>query len=218
MNEFLKKLGVPVVSAVLGGALVLVGLKLQPNLSQNSAGASESEANQIHPLSADRDEILKKQSERQSQFRNIFNDRFFGPRDPFAEMQKMSQQMEKRMKEFNEDHNFEKNPFDFWYSQQLNGGSIEDIAKRQDDNFVYYEIKVGDFNLTSLNTKVEQGQIRVTGSVEKRDEPGESGNIQSYFKSSFARTFPLPEGVDANKMETISEKDKIILKFPKLKT
>ena len=47
--------------------------------------------------------------------------------------------------------------FDSWYSDDFGRGSIEDISKREDDLYIYYEIKVEDLNLTSLNTKIENG-------------------------------------------------------------
>jgi HSP20 family molecular chaperone IbpA len=213
MKSFLKKLAVPVVSAIigaiLGGVIVLLGLQFAPSLSKKQPSS--------RAFPSDIDDILKKQTDIQSEFNSIFNDNFFGQRDPFAEMKKMRKQMEKRMQEFNGENHVGKNPFDSWYSEKFGGGSIEDISKHEDDNFVYYDIKVEDLNLTSISTKVENGHISITGSVEKKDETGENGNFHSYFKSTFARTLPLPEGVDANKMETVPEKDKVTLKFPKLK-
>ncbi len=219
MRELIKKLAVPLISAVLGGAIVLVGLKLMPNLSQKMVSSNEQKQAPAHTSSTPNiDDILKKQTDIQNQFNNMFNDDFFGQRDPFAQMKKMRKEMEKRMEEFTGENQVTKNPFDSWYSEKFGGGSIEDVSMRQDDSFVYYDIKIENLNLTSLNTKIENGHISVTGSVEKRDDSNENGNFHSYFKSTFVRTFPVPEGVDTNKMETIPEKDKITLKFPKLKT
>lgn len=89
--------------------------------------------------------------------------------------------------------------------------------------FITTFIKVNDLNSTSVNTKIENGYITITGTVEKKsgsdDKKNDSGfSSQSIYKSTFNRTFPLPEHVDQNRMEMSPEKDKIVLKFPKVKT
>ncbi|MGZ3691073.1 MAG: Hsp20/alpha crystallin family protein, partial [Pseudobdellovibrio sp.] len=112
------------------------------------------------------------------------------------------------------------NPFDSWFSDKFGGGSVYDISKREDDSFVYYDIKVGDLNSTSINTKIENGYVSISGTEEKKSGPEvKEGNAstQSIFKSSFSRTFPLPGNVDQAKMQMLTEKDKVVLKFPKKK-
>lgn len=98
-------------------------------------------------------------------------------------------------------------PIDSWFPNKIGESPINDILKREDDNSVYYDIKVDDIQSTAINTKVENGYITITGTTEKK----------RFYKSTFNRTFPIPEQVDPNKMEMVSEKDKITLKFPKIK-
>lgn len=219
MKAVFKKITIPVASAVLGGAIVLAGLHFSPSLSRKLV-ASDSQQKQGRSAPLGIDDIVRKQADIDNDFNSFFNDDFFGQRDPFEQMKKMRKEMEQRMENFGKQSNTTKNPFDFWYSNKFGGGSIEDISKREDDNFVYYDIKVENLNLTSINTKVENGNISITGSVEKKEDSGDKDGSSSrvYFRSTFARSFPLPEGVDANKMETNADKDKITLKFPKLKT
>ncbi len=125
--------------------------------------------------------------------------------DPFEELQKMRQQFEKR------------SMTDSWFSNKLD--SNNDISEREDDNFIYYDIKVDDVNATSINTNIENGYITISGTTEKKSESKDKDNsAQSIFKSTFHRTFPLPENVEPNKMQMLTAKDKIILKFPKIKT
>lgn len=81
-----------------------------------------------------------------------------------------------------------------------------ELSQREDEKFIYYDVHVADLNSTSINTKVENGYITISGTTEKT----------SYFKSSFNRTFPVPDHVDSNKMEMSSEGDKVVLRFPKL--
>ncbi|MEN0059796.1 MAG: Hsp20 family protein [Bdellovibrio sp.] len=216
MKPLLKKILVPIVSAVMGGAIVVAALKMSPNLRSKIEG-SESK----NPVTADPvfDDILKKQQGIRQNFDNLFNDDFFGGSDPFEDMKKMREQMDKRMEKFGIKPHSMTNPFDSWFSDKFGGGTVNDISKREDDNFVYYDIKIEDLNSTSINTKIENGYITITGTVEKKSgSDGEESSSQSIYKSTFNRTFPLPENVDENKMEMTPEKNKITLKFPKRNT
>lgn len=192
MNPYLKSIGIPAVAAVIGGAIVVAALKMSPTLR---AKIDAPEANPPETSDLVFDDILSKQQEIRQHFDNIFNDDFFSGSDPF----------------------------DSWFSDKFGGGSVYDIAKREDADFVYYDIRISDLNSTSVNTKIENGYITITGTVEnqsgsddKKDEAGLSS--QNIYKSTFNRTFPLPEHIDQNKMEMIPDKDKIVLKFPKVKT
>lgn len=218
MKPYLKNIGIQAVSAVVGGAIVVGALKMSPTLRAKVENQGDT-----HPESRDMifDDIINKQNGIQQHFDNIFNDDFFGGSDPFDDMKKMREQMRKRMDALDKT-SLMKNPFDSWFSDKFGGGSVDDIAKREDDDFVYYDIKVNDLNSTSVNTKIENGYITITGTVEKKsgsdDKKDDSGfSLQSIYKSTFNRTFPLPEHVDQDKMEMIPEKDKIVLKFPKVK-
>lgn len=218
MKPLLKKILVPVISAVVGGAVVIAAFKMSPTLrSKIDASASRP------PLTSDSlfDEILKKQQSIRQNFDSLFDDEFFGSSDPFADMKKMREQMDKRMETFGIKPHSMMNPFDSWFSDKFGGGSVHDISKREDDGFVYYDIQIKDLNSTSINTQIENGYITISGTVEKKSGSGEEydgTSSQSVYQSTFSRTFPLPENVDGNKMEMIPEKDKIVLKFPKLIT
>ncbi|MBX7231483.1 MAG: Hsp20 family protein [Bdellovibrionales bacterium] len=219
MKPYLKSIGIPAISAVVGGAIVVLAMKMSPTLR-----AKIETPEVTHPESRDMvfDDIIKKQKGIQQHFDNIFNDDFFGGSDPFDDMKKMREQMRKRM-DMLDNPGPMTNPFDSWFSDKFGGGSVDDIAKREDDDFVYYDIKVNDLNSTSVNTKIENGYITITGTVEKKsgsdDKKNDSGfSSQSIYKSTFNRTFPLPDHVDQNRMEMSPEKDKIVLKFPKVKT
>lgn len=97
------------------------------------------------------------------------------------------------------------------------------IVEREDGDAVYYDIKVPNVSTTSISTKVENGYVTITGTTEKKsgesDNDNESDDFSSMsvFQSNFSRTFPVPENVDPNKMQMTSEKDKIVLMFPKVK-
>lgn len=219
MKPNFKNIVIPAISALVGGVAVVAALKVSPNL--RSKLDSPRSNNQIESHDQIYDDILKEQKGIRRHFDHLFDDDFFGKSDPFAEMKKMREQMEKRMDELDGHSRSMTNPFDSWFSDKFGGGSVNDISKREDDKYVYYDIKVDDVKSTSINTKIENGYITITGTQEKKTgstDKGESDNAmaESYFKSSFNRTFPIPEHVDANKMEMLQEKNKIVLKFPKL--
>lgn len=219
MKPILKSVIVPTVSAVAGGVAVVAALKMSPTL-RSKIGESEAKPSVSRDMIFD--DILTKQKDIHHQFDSIFNDDFFGSSDPFEDMKKMREQMRKRM-EMVEKPGSTSNPFDSWFSDKFGGGSVDDIAKREDDDFVYYDIKIHDLNSTSINTKIENGYITITGTVEKKngadDKKDDVGfSARSIFKSTFNRTFPIPENVDQNKMEMLPEKDKVVLKFPKVKS
>lgn len=212
MKPILKISLISIASAIVGGAIVFGALKYSP-LFGTKAKAEKSSPDAVY------DDILKKQEGIQHKFNSLFDDNFFNQKDPFEEMKRMRKQMEKRMEEFWTGRHSMSNPFDSWFSDKFGGGTIDDISKREDGDFVYYDIQVDDINATSINTKIENGYITITGSLEKKSQSAENDNSsKSAFKSTFNRTFPLPEHVDQNKMEMIPEKDKIILRFPKLKS
>ncbi len=212
MKPILKTSLISLGSAIVGGAAVFGALGYSPFIHSKI----ESERPNREAVY---DDILKRQQGIQHKFDSLFDDNFFNQNDPFEEMKQMRKQMEKRMEGFGDNRHSMSNPFDSWFSDKFGGGTINDISKREDNDFVYYDIQVNDVNATSINTKIENGYITITGSLEKKSQSSDNDNsIQGVFKSTFNRTFPLPEHVDQNKMQMTPEKDKIVLKFPKLKS
>jgi HSP20 family molecular chaperone IbpA len=90
---------------------------------------------------------------------------------------------------------------------------VGQLSQREDDKFVYFDLEVEDLKSTSIQSKVENGYLTVSGVVEKKNT---DENVQHSFKSEFHRTFPLPEGIDTKKMEVISEGHRVTFKFPKV--
>ncbi len=189
------------VGVIVGGAAVFAVLKYNPSMRAKLDRA------------AIVDDIAKHQNDIQDQFDSLFNDDFFGASNPLEEMKKMRQNIEDRLHQ--RGRSGVGNPFDSWFSNKFGGGTINDIAEREDDKFVYYDIKISDLQSTSVDTKIKDGYITVSGITEKKND---DANEQSVYKSTFSRTFPLPAHVDQGKMEMIPDKDKIVLKFPKLQT
>lgn len=144
-------------------------------------------------------------------FDQFFNDDFFGrSRDPFEEMRRMRERMAKEFKEPSEGESL----FDSWYGKRF-GGAAAEITKREDDKFVYYDVSVKGLEANKLNAKVENGQIEISGEINQKTE--DLGQ-RSEMRSSFHRSFPAPPNVDPNKVQMEQQKEKLVLKFPKLFT
>jgi HSP20 family molecular chaperone IbpA len=210
MKPILKNSIISLISAFAGGALVFGATKYDPSFQGKAESKEKPSRETIY------DDILNRQKAIQQEFDDFFDDQFFNQQDPFEEMKKMRSQMEERMRDSGPGNRAKGNPFDFWFTDKFGGGSIDDISRREDGEFVYYDIKVDDVNATSLSTKIENGYITITGTLEKRSAAND-GSDESVFKSTFNRTFPLPEHIDQKNMQVSPEKDKIVLKFPKLK-
>lgn len=92
-----------------------------------------------------------------------------------------------------------------------------EIAQKEDDRFLYFEIKLEGVDSQSLQTHVENGLLTISGDVKKSIKSDNNNQaMQSFFQSSFSRTFPLPENVNSERMEIINESNKIVLKLPKI--
>lgn len=116
--------------------------------------------------------------------------------DPFDDIKQMKTQM---FNQFNRLDNFQ-----------------DDIAgamkEREDDKYIYYEIDTENQTPKELKVNVQGGQLSITGKIESKNESDDSS---SFYSSSFHRSFPVPENVDADKMRMEQENNKIVLKFPK---
>jgi HSP20 family molecular chaperone IbpA len=132
--------------------------------------------------------------------------------DPIEEIAQMRERMKQRMQDFNGRHSYHNLSASLSQAQ----ASANDIAKREDNSFVYYDVKVDPVN-TAVNTKIENGYLTVVGTSEKKSESNTANSkAKSEFNSAFSNKFLLPKNVDANKMQMTYEKDKVVLKFPKI--
>lgn len=212
-------------SALLGGLIVAGVILWNPTLVTGSPQVSterdQNESIILNPPSTEKDLVESMDKYRKdilSQFDSFFNDDFFSQDDPFEAMRKFRQRMEKNGPDFN-NPSFS-TPFDSWFGNKFGGGTVQDIEKSEDENFVFYDIKVKDLKGTAINTKVESGYLTITGQIESKntEQDEDSGfSNSSVFSSTFSRTFPLPADVDEDSMEMESKQNKIVIKFPKKK-
>lgn len=202
MTSKRRSLLIALPSFILGSLVALVLVKVKPELFFNSTKLAQTDV--FHDFANRERELFQR-------FNDQFGNDFFRHNDPFEEMKKFREEMGQG---FAPDENgaFLKDPFDRWFGKKFGGGTINDISQREDRDFVYYDIQVDDVQGTSVDTKVEDGYIVISGKQERKSKEG-----NSIFESNFKRTFPVPSNVDPAKMQTTLENGKIVLKFPKLK-
>jgi HSP20 family molecular chaperone IbpA len=129
-----------------------------------------------------------------SVFDEFFDDDFFNrAHDPFEQMSQMRNRITK-------DFNF-------------GGGDAGEIKRREDKDFVYYDIGIKGIDKKNFNFKIADGQISISGQVENKSEENGTG---TYFSSSFHRSFPVPQDVDGKRVQVDQDKDRVILKFPRI--
>jgi len=147
----------------------------------------------------------------------IFNDEFFEKQDlPFESMKKMRAEMEKLFNEYlgsSESFKF----FDNWYQHRF-GGTIFDIVQEEDEDFIYYKIKIQDIDEKNVEVKIENNQVLISANKEVIDAIDENGTKKiNTFKQRFERIFPTPKDVDVDKATILTQKDLITISFPKKK-
>lgn len=145
-----------------------------------------------------------------SVFNQFYNDDFFNQsRDPFEQMKQMRSHL---MKQFDEPDRGA-GVFDSWFQGRFGGGNIGDIKRREDKDFGYYDVAIEGLDKRDFNFKIADGQISISGRLKKMSDENGSG---TYFSSSFHRSFPVPAGVDAKKVQIEQDQNRVTLKFPKV--
>lgn len=148
---------------------------------------------------------------------SFFNDDFFrSSKSPFEEMRRMQKSM---MKQFGfQDDDSDGGFFGSWFKKKFGGGNPGDIQTREDEDFVYYDVIIKDLSNKKLDIRVEDGQIKISGTIEKKSEnKGKNESSRHFSSSTFHRSFPVPYGVDSTRVEMEHDGDKIIIKLPKVK-
>jgi HSP20 family protein len=163
------------------------------------------------------DKLSNQEGSMDKTFDSFFNDDFFrSSKSPFEEMRRMQESMMRQFDQFDSDPGG--GMFGSWFKKRFGGGEPGDIQTREDDDFIYYDVVIKDLSNKKLDIKVESGQIMISGTIEKRsDDKGKQGNSSQFYSSTFHRSFPIPYGVDGDRVQMEQEDEKIIIKFPKIK-
>jgi HSP20 family molecular chaperone IbpA len=140
--------------------------------------------------------------------------------DPFAQMDKMHDQMRKRMGKAFGGSLLGGSMFDnnFFNADDLGDMSSDGlrIEEHEDDDFKYVEIIADGIDKDSININISNGMISVSGEIKKtEDNQGQSGRSMSSFVSKFSRSFNIPYGVSEENVKIETEENKIVIKFSK---
>jgi HSP20 family molecular chaperone IbpA len=195
MRSYLRSMLIGLAGFVLGGAAVYAfqSRGVPPEYGRASYHSDKPIVSALQ-LPKNDESAPQNQATAQARTEEEAEDAFLG-QDPFTAMRKMREQMEKEMRA----------GVGAGMGFDMESGGAE-ITAKEDAKSVSYEIK--DVVGGTLNTQVSNGMLTVSGESKQIH-----GSIS--MQSSFQRSFSLPPNVDAAKMETISEKDKVVLRFPK---
>jgi HSP20 family molecular chaperone IbpA len=151
-------------------------------------------------------------------FDRYFDDDFFSNRsDPFEEMERMQQQLDKLLsgnsgKLFND-------TWEGWFDDRFFGGSSGiniDTAEKKDAYII--TINIPNLKENKINIQIGKDGISIDGdfsqTIEKRDNDGNVINKHEMFKS-ISRTIPVPDGVDTDEAVIDQNGDNIIIRLPK---
>ncbi len=135
--------------------------------------------------------------------------------DSFSRMRKMMQAQSEMMNQMMNSLVTDKDFADF--GSGLNSGP--ELVRKDENSEVHYELNMEGVDRNSLNIKVENGMISVSGQS-RIENIREENNMKSKSVSisSFSKSIPVPEGVESNSFK-VEEKDEktLLLKFKKVK-
>ncbi|MES2604924.1 MAG: Hsp20/alpha crystallin family protein [Pseudomonadota bacterium] len=161
-------------------------------------------------------------------------DPLWGGQDPFAEMQRMQQQMHQHMQDlmsgfgmgnFGMDPNgsslFDMDPFQgglgFGSSMGFGGEPDFDFTETSDNYQVSISIPQG--SNVEISTSTQGNNLTIEGKVTvEQDGQNNGGGFRSTQTRQFARTLQLPEDVDPLGVKNETQGDKVVITIPKKKT
>lgn len=132
-------------------------------------------------------------------------------REERAEIEQLNEELQQNHDRFQltPDQGFEDSDFPNSFSEESYGLKqflVQDINRREDGKFVYYEVPL-------VNEKGEKLELKVTvkdGMIEITEKAsGKNHQLES------TRTFSLEPGLIESRAQVINEKDKVVIKIPK---
>jgi HSP20 family molecular chaperone IbpA len=155
------------------------------------------------------------QSQLTTLYDDLFDKKFFSQsRSPVLQMEKKREDMDKFFSSSLQD--FPKVTFKDWYGSKF-GGNIGEMKYDEDSKFVTYKVDLSGIDPETLKTDISGGQVTISASGSKMQAQEEEGVSQkTNFQQSFHRSFPVPEGVDPNRVEIKQSGNELIIKFPKV--
>jgi HSP20 family molecular chaperone IbpA len=144
-------------------------------------------------------EGLKEDQEKVDELMSDFFDRnfFMEEDDPFRAMEEIRKKLLDSFEGQDPFKNGFSKSYDDWFKGQFGDAEDLQIKKREDSKAVYFDIDLSNLDKKSLEVKVESGMVRISGTrVIKKESKSASGSSSSITKSTFVRSFPVPDKVD----------------------
>lgn len=140
------------------------------------------------------------------------------PTDPFAKMDQIQDQMKKSMNRVFSSGSFGSRFFDDdLFSSSFKTNQIE-IDQYEDDHYKYIEVLAEGVDQDSININISNGIVSISGQIKKENKSsGSNHHSMSSFVSSFSQSFNIPDRVKEDGAQIDTDKNKIIIKFPKEK-
>lgn len=145
--------------------------------------------------------------------------------DPFSQMDKIHDQMRKRMDKVFENSMLGGSAFggsffdrSFFDSDLFGNVAFDDvkIEEHEDDRYKYIEILADGIDKNSLNITIEDGMVSISGEISKTDDnQSQNSRSVSSYVSKFSKSFSIPYGVDEDKVKIDAKDNKVVIKFPK---
>ena len=154
----------------------------------------------------------------------FFDDRFFDrSRDPFTEMDRMQKRLEEELYHFRgeelglPDSSWFEGRFDEWFRNRFGDRDAGAISMHEDDEFIYYELELGEEVNGDVNVTVDDDYITVTAQTQSGSSKQESGSSYTTRSlSSLNQRFPLPANGDPNSVEIDHEGSTVTIRIGKL--
>lgn len=149
----------------------------------------------------------------------------FGGNDPFADMQRMQQEMHERMQQMMQGFGmnmpmFDMDPFQGGpgFSSNMGFGAQPDFAFDEGQDEYVVTVKIPDGSNVEINTDVHGDELTIQGKVTvEQNNQGNGGGFSSVQTQQFARTLTLPGDVDVLGITNETVGDEIHIKLPKQK-
>jgi HSP20 family molecular chaperone IbpA len=131
--------------------------------------------------------------------------------DPFAELDRMQQQMDHMMQSslFNMGAGMRGSQFNFQSAQP-------DFRVEEDDDAYYVHITVPEGSELELSSQLDGQTLTVSGTVTSSQNNSANGMTRNFRRSSqFTRQIPLGKPVDSLAMSTESDGQRVLITLPK---
>lgn len=142
--------------------------------------------------------------------------------DPFSRMEKIHKQMRKRFDEsynniFSDDF-FSKDIFNFNWENKLLSKEIQ-VQEFEDDEYKYIELYIEGMAENTIDISISNGIVSISGEMgENKSDHSLNYRSMSSYISRFSRSFNVPENVKEGDAKIDTDENKVIIKFPKIRT